>query len=714
MLDFRKTYHPNGVYFIWIFIITLLIFSCSKEEPGNHLINESSPYLLQHAFNPVDWYPWGEEALQKAQEEDKLLVISVGYASCHWCHVMEEESFEDSLVSEIMNANFVSIKVDKEERPDIDGIYMDACALIRNRSCGWPLNVIALPDGRAVFAGTYFEKEQWIQVLETYSIKMEEEREELESFATDLKREIVRMDYIPNFSVESPIQDSVLTTYVEELLTSMDTLYGGRQGGIKFPNPNTLDFLLAYGHLFEDSSALDAVQLSLDNMAYGGIYDQLGGGFSRYSTDPYWKVPHFEKMLYDNAQLIGTYSKAYRAFDNEDYKRIVEETIEFCDRELASELGPYYSSLDADINGEEGTYYVWSEEEINTLLQEDKVLNIFKSYYQVGAAGVWEYDKNVLFPQRSIYDFAQEYGLDTAECALALNEARTVILNSREQREKPALDDKILASWNGLMIQGLCEAYKSFGDPTYLSKANAIGQFILDKMKKEDGSLYRNYKGEQASINAFLDDYANVAKGFLDLYAVSFDEEWIHEADSLLTYVNDKFKDEDNSIYFYTSTADNPLMTRKKEILDGVMPASNSTLARVIADLGVVLDQKPYKAQSLEMLQTITNRPNFKRNIGFNTNWGLLYLEKLEKVYEVVVMGPDYMENKGVLELDYSPNIHFMGANQASELPLLQGKYVPDANYIYVCKSSMCKFPVETVEEAQALLDKEFNQDKKN
>ncbi len=307
-----------------------------------------------------------------------------------------------------------------------------------------------------------------------------------------------------------------------------------------------------------------------------------------------------------------------------------------------------------------------------------------------------------------------EYGLDPAECEFALNEARKVILNSRDQREKPALDDKILASWNGLMIQGLCEAYRSFENPTYLSKANAIGQFILDNMKKEDGSLYRNYKGQQASINAFLDDYANVAKGFLDLYAVSFDEKWIHEADTLLAYVNDKFKDDNNPIYFYTSTADNPLMTRKKEILDGVMPASNSTLARVIADLGVVLDQKPLKAQSLEMLQTITNRPNFIRNIGFNTNWGLLYLEKLEKVYEVVVMGPDYLENKGVLELDYFPNIHFMGANQASELPLLQGKYVPDANYIYVCKSSMCKFPVETVEEAQALLEKEFNQDKKN
>ena len=335
-------------------IVVLSVFSCEKPYAGNHLVNETSPYLLQHAFNPVDWFPWGQEALTKAEEEDKLIVISVGFASCHWCHVMEEESFEDSLVSEVMNESFISIKVDKEERPDIDGIYMDACQLIRNKSCGWPLNVIALPDGRPVFAGTYFEKEQWIQILETYKYRMEEERDDLEDFANDLKREIVRKDVIPDFSIDSPVKDTLLISYAEQLKSTMDTLHGGRQGGIKFPNPTNLELLLSYAHLYEDQEAFDLVELTLEKMAYGGIYDHIGGGFSRYSTDRIWKIPHFEKMLYDNAQLISVYSKAYRSLKNEEFKRVVFETIDFCDNELSIPKGPYFSSLDADSDGEEG------------------------------------------------------------------------------------------------------------------------------------------------------------------------------------------------------------------------------------------------------------------------------------------------------------------------------------------------------------------------
>ena len=696
---------------VLLIAVVLTFSSCEKPYAGNHLVNESSPYLLQHAFNPVDWFPWGEEALNKAAEEDKLIVISVGFASCHWCHVMEEESFEDSLVSEIMNESFVSVKVDKEERPDIDGIYMDACQLIRNKSCGWPLNVIALPDGRPVFAGTYFEKEQWIKVLETYKYRMEEERDDLEDFANDLKREIVRNDVIPDFSIDSPVKDSILTTYAEMLKSTMDTLHGGRQGGIKFPNPTNLDFLLSYAHLYEDKEAFDLVELTLEKMAYGGIYDHIGGGFSRYSTDRIWKVPHFEKMLYDNAQLIAVYSKAYRSFKNEEFKRIVLATIDFCDSELSKPKSPYYSSLDADSDGEEGRYYVWTEEEVDGLLSDDKMLNIFKSYYQIGGSGTWEYDQNILFPQRSIESYALDYKLDIVESRKALSDAKDLIKKARTVRNKPALDDKTLVSWNALMIDGLCEAYRSFGEEKHLERAKEIAGFILENMKTEDGSLFRNYKGTTASINAFLDDYANLAKAFINLYSVSFEERWLTEAQSLVDYVDVHFGDENSQIYFYTSDEDDALMTRKKEIIDGVIPASNSTLARVISDLGVLLDNKEYKEQSMNMLQTIVNRPNFKEYISFNSNWGILYLEKMRKVYEVVVMGPDSEPNRSALMAMYAPNIFFMGSDAQSELPLLQGKFVDGANYIYVCKSSMCKFPVETVEEAIVLLEKEFNQD---
>ena len=692
-------------------LVVLSVFSCEKPYTGNHLVNETSPYLLQHAFNPVDWFPWGQEALNKAEEEDKLIVISVGFASCHWCHVMEEESFEDSLVSEVMNESFISIKVDKEERPDIDGIYMDACQLIRNKSCGWPLNVIALPDGRPVFAGTYFEKEQWIQILETYKYRMEEERDDLEDFANDLKREIVRKDVIPDFSIDSPVKDTLLVSYAEQLKSTMDNLHGGRQGGIKFPNPTNLELLLSYAHLYEDQEAFDLVELTLEKMAYGGIYDHIGGGFSRYSTDRIWKIPHFEKMLYDNAQLISVYSKAYRSFKNEEFKRVVFETIDFCDNELSVPKGPYFSSLDADSDGEEGRYYVWKEEEINGLLSDDKMLNIFKSYYQIGGNGQWEYDQNVLFPQRSIESFAREFNLGISESETALKEAKKVVAEARVLRNKPALDDKTLVSWNALMIDGLSEAYRSFGDKKHLERAIEVADFILTNMKAEDGRLYRNYKGTTASINAFLDDYANLAKAFINLYTVSFDERWLTEAQLLVDYVNLHFKDESSQIYYYTSDEDDALMTRKKEIIDGVIPSSNSTLARVISDLGVLQDNKEYKKQSMSMLQTIVNRPNFKEYISFNSNWGMLYLEKIRKVYEVVVMGPDSDANRAQLMSIYAPNVYFMGSDSQSELPLLEGKYVEGANYIYVCKSSMCKFPVETVDEAVILLEKEFNQD---
>ena len=696
----------------FVLLLIFAISSCNKGTEGNHLINESSPYLLQHAFNPVDWYPWGEDALEKADNEDKLIVISVGYAACHWCHVMEEESFEDSLVSEIMNESFVSIKVDREERPDIDGIYMKACNLLRNKGCGWPLNIIALPDGRPVFAGTYYEKDQWIRILEEYKQRMKEERDDLEDLANDLKREVVRRDQIPDFSKPSPVNDSLMTAFGERMKTSMDTIYGGRIGSQKFPNPSNIDLLLSYGHLFRDSQALDLVYLTLDNMAYGGIYDQLGGGFSRYSVDPVWRVPHFEKMLYDNAQLINLYSKAYRFTDNEEYKRVALETIEFCERELSMAKKPYYSSLDADSQGEEGRYYVWTEDEINSLLAEDKMLNLFKSYYSIGDKGVWEYGRNILFPQQSIDDFAASLGLDAQECRSIIQEARKIVFESRQLREAPGLDDKSLVSWNGLMIEGLCEAYISFGDPKHLDRAKEVAQFIMDFMIDENGRLNRNFKSETVSINAFLDDYANLASALIILYEVSFEEQWLEDASKVVDYAVEYFSDEESPLMNYTSKEDKELMSRNKDVLDGDLPSSNSTMARVISNLGVFMDNKEYKERSMNMLQTIINTPEFDRYVHFYSNWGALYLDKLQKMYEVVVVGPDAEEIRKELMSEYYPNVYFMGSTKASDLPLLKAKFVEGQNNIYICKYSMCKFPVHTTEEAIELLEKEFNKDK--
>ncbi|NND33978.1 MAG: thioredoxin domain-containing protein, partial [Saprospiraceae bacterium] len=434
----------------------------------NHLIHENSPYLLQHAHNPVNWYPWGEEALAKAKKEDKMILVSIGYAACHWCHVMEHESFEDTTVAEIMNNHFICIKVDREERPDIDDVYMTACQLASGRGCGWPLNSFALPDGRPVWAGTYFPKEQWIKVLDQFKTMWVSDRKKLDEYATQLTAGIQQQDQIVVGEPQA-IKREDADVMAAAMLKQIDKKKGGRQGAPKFPMPNNYIYLLNYHAMTGSEDALQAVRTTIDAMADGGIYDQLGGGFARYSTDENWLVPHFEKMLYDNAQLLSLYAAAHQVTKDAKYERIITETVDWIDRELTDPTGGFYSSLDADSEGEEGKFYVWTSDEIDALLPAEAA-PIYKAYYSIKEHGNWE-ETNILHRTESSDKLAERFNISTDQLQEIIRESNKTLLAVRNERVRPGLDDKILTSWNGLMISGLLDAYQSLQDSGLLNRA---------------------------------------------------------------------------------------------------------------------------------------------------------------------------------------------------------------------------------------------------
>ncbi|MEM9920072.1 MAG: thioredoxin domain-containing protein, partial [Bacteroidota bacterium] len=593
----------------------------SKTEGSmNHLAGQSSPYLLQHAYNPVDWYPWGPEALQKAKEENKMLIISVGYAACHWCHVMEHESFEDTTVSQIMNEYFVAIKVDREERPDIDDVYMTACQLATEKGCGWPLNAFALPDGRPVWAGTYFPKKKWIEILQYFRGEYAKAPDKMAEYAEQLTKGIQSQGLIPSGDEQQAFSREELDKINKNFLQRIDFQEGGRKGAPKFPMPNNYQFLLAYHHFSGNKKALEAVTTTLDKMAWGGIYDHLGGGFARYSTDAVWKAPHFEKMLYDNGQLVSLYADAYRLTQKPLYKSVVEQSLSFVERELSDENGGFYSSLDADSEGEEGKFYVWTKEEVAAHIDDPNELALYCAYYEIKDGGNWEHDKNILHRKRSLAQLTKKYKLSEEAILQTVQSINDRLLEARTKRIRPGLDDKILTSWNALMLKGYVDAYKALGNKAYLDRALKNAHFLKQNALQKGGRLNRNYKDGQSVINAFLDDYALLADALTSLYEVTFDEEWLFLADRLVQYVLEHFKDGESAFFFYTSKLDPPLVARKMETSDNVISGSNSTMARVLFKLGTLLYQPDYVESAERMLkqmqpsQRIAPQPNFYAN----------------------------------------------------------------------------------------------------
>lgn len=670
----------------------------------NHLAYESSPYLLQHKYNPVDWHPWGDEALEKAKNEDKMLIISVGYAACHWCHVMEHESFEDTLVAKVMNENFVCIKIDREERPDIDDVYMTACHLASGKSCGWPLNAFALPDGRTFWAGTYFPKKSWLEILDYFIKERQNKPEALEEYAAGLTNNIQKRGTLTSFVPGDKIfTKENLTVIADNFLSNIDWQKGGRKNPPKFPMPNNYEFLMSYYHHTGNKKALEATTITLDNMAWGGIYDHMGGGFARYSTDGDWKVPHFEKMMYDNGQLVSLYANAYKLTKNPHYKQVVQETLEWVERDMTSAEGGFYSSLDADSEGVEGKYYVFTETEIATIVGDEIDAKIFGDYYSTSSKGNWEHS-NILYRKQTKEKVAKKHNISLRELETILENGKVKIMAERAKRIPPGLDDKILTAWNALMLKGYVDAYNAFGNQKYLDIALKNANFILNKMQIDGARLNRNFKNEKSVINAFLDDYALTIQAFVALYQTTFDEQWLYKADELMKYTQQHFFDEPSKMFNYTSDLDPALIARKMELGDNVIPGSNSTMARNLHLLGLYLYNKSYTELAEQMMHNMNETISLSPQPNFYSNWCHLYLDLVFPPYEVAVIGDDYAAKRTALLQNFMPNAIFLGGKDEGTLELLKSKLQQGETMIYVCQNKVCKLPVSDVKKALELM----------
>ncbi|WP_306640485.1 thioredoxin domain-containing protein [Sanyastnella coralliicola] len=684
--------------FLFLIVILAACAGQKNETPMKHkhtnaLVNETSPYLLQHAHNPVDWHPWGDEAFEKAKAENKLVLISVGYSACHWCHVMERETFEDSLAAAYMNEHFVNIKVDREERPDVDQVYMNAVQLMTNKG-GWPLNCFALADGRPIFGGTYFPKEEWIKVLESLVDIQQNQPEKMEDYAAKLTEGVQQSELIERAPANQEFEQDSLDTIVERWKLGWDLEEGGPNRAPKFPLPNNYEFLLQYGTLTQDQETLDFVKLTLDKMAQGGIYDQVGGGFARYSVDGMWKVPHFEKMLYDNAQLVSLYSEGYRAFKISNYRTTVFQTLDFIEREMTSDEGAFYSALDADSEGEEGKFYIWSQEEAQALLGND--FELAQDYYHIGGRGNWEHGNSILLRRNHPEEYAAQKGMTIEELQSALDRIESALMSAREDRIRPGLDDKILTSWNAMMVKGYVDAYRAFGNPDHLASAERAMRFILAKCRKEDGGLWHSYKDGNAKINGYLEDYCFTLEALVALYQGSFDEQWLNEAKALADYTIAHFHDESSGMFWFTSDLDPALIARKQETSDNVIPASNSSMAKALWQLGTYYDQAEYKEHADQMLRNIMNEWSYGQSYS---NWGSLMLWHTFNYKEVAITGEEANGSlRSELDQNYLPNVLLMGGT-SGDLPLLEGKFI-DTPTIFVCENKACKLPVNNVADA--------------
>ena len=666
---------------------------------SNHLAGETSPYLLQHAHNPVDWYPWNEESLSIAKNDNKLMIISIGYAACHWCHVMEKECFEDEEVAKSMNENYISIKVDREERPDVDQVYMSAAYVVTGRG-GWPLNVIALPDGRPVYAGTYFPQRDWLKVLDYFSSQFKTNPGELFRLAEDIHYDIKRFDKAPVSKTKAIKEPEELDMLFKEWKRILDLKEGGTLGAPKFPMPVNLEFLLQYGFLTKNKEALRSVELTLDKMAAGGIFDQIGGGFSRYSVDDHWHVPHFEKMLYDNAQLVGLYSKAYRLFRKPRYEEIIRSTLTFIARELTSPEGLYYSSLDADSDGREGEFYAWKDSEIREYLGSDAPLLI--DYFCMNKEGNWDAGRNVLHISED--DLCRKYGMSNEELNKNINASIEILFEVRQKRIPPALDNKILTGWNALMISGYLEAYKAFGETLFLEHAIKASQIITDKIMEKTGKLRRIANSERPNP-AFLDDYAFLIKAFLDLYQVTFDFTWLANAEKLIDFSVSNYFNPASGLFFYTSVNDPALIDRKMELSDNVIPGSNSMMALNLFIFGQISGKGKWTALAKSMLGKMNS--SILNNPSFHSNWSILLTTALIPQFEIAIVGSDCLALLKQFHISYLPHVLFYGGITESGNDMIKGKEVKGKTMIYICREQTCSEPFDDVKIALEHIQRE-------
>jgi uncharacterized protein len=669
----------------------------------NRLINESSPYLLQHAHNPVDWYPWGEEAFNRAKAENKPVLVSIGYAACHWCHVMERESFENEQVAAIMNNHFINIKVDREERPDVDHIYMDAVQAITG-SGGWPLNVFLTADRKPFYGGTYFppsrafNRPSWTEVLLSLSETYQTKKNDIEQQADLLTNHLVAANSFGTGTNSEAFDNQQVQSAFGEIMKNADKEWGGFGRAPKFPQSFIINFLLSYSYYNTNEEALQQAILSLDKMAEGGIYDHIGGGFARYSTDTEWLAPHFEKMLYDNALLLQSYSEAYRLTQKEEYREIIEQTIAFLQRELMDPSGGFYSALDADSEGVEGKFYVWTYEEVKEVV--GKEADLFCRYYDISAKGNWE-GRNIPRIKNPVEKFVQEEGIDRATLKEVLAKGRERLLERRSQRIRPALDDKVLLSWNALMNIGLSNAYAATGNEEYKDLAVRNMEFMLNNFGKDE--LFHSWKEGIAKHPAFLDDYSHLVAALIHLSEITADYRYLNYAAAFTEKVLADFSDTESPLLFFTGKNQKDVLIRKKEIYDGATPSGNSVMASNLYHLGILLDKGVWKEKAEAMLAAVSEI-SVKYPTSFG-NWLKIIYQLITGISEIALTGPQWKELLKQLLFLYVPHRLMMASEiPLKEYPLLAEKPMDGENHIYLCRNYVCQRPVSTVEEFVKLL----------
>ena len=677
----------------------------------NRLINETSPYLLQHANNPVDWYAWGGEALERAKAEDKPILLSIGYSACHWCHVMERESFENESIARMMNENFINIKVDREERPDLDAVYMEAVQMLTG-SGGWPMTVFLTPKGEPFYGGTYFPPVDrhnmpgFPRLLESISKAYKDQRGEISRATQQLASQMGRSGQIQGGS--TPLTIDVLHQAYSNLAGNFDYQNGGIGAAPKFPQPMTLELLLRYHHRGFNPRALEMVDLTLEKMAYGGIYDQIGGGFHRYSTDAYWLVPHFEKMLYDNALLARLYLHAYLVTGRPLYRRITEETLDYVLREMTDPLGGFYSAQDADSEGEEGKFFVWTPLEIQSVLGEENG-NLIGGYFGLTDAGNFE-GKTILNIPQDPAPFCEEQGLELEQFEGMVKRAQTALREVRDQRVHPLLDDKVLASWNGLMLRSFAEAAVALGRADYLDAAIKNASFMLETMIPQ-GRMLRTYRDGRAKLLGYLEDYAFVADGLLALYEATFESRWLDQVSTLADSMIELFWDEKTGGFYDTGSDHESLVIRPRDVFDNAQPCGGSVATDLLLRLAVITGNQEYAIKGATPLRALhdlmTSAP------GGTGHWLSALDFYVSTPKEIAIIGP--RENPATQSLldtvfgRFLPNKVVVGnptGENGSQLPLLRDRgMVGGRPTAYVCQNYACRLPVTDRDELSEQLD---------
>ena len=678
-----------------------------KSKHTNRLIDETSPYLLQHAHNPVDWYPWGTEALSLSKKKDMPILLSIGYSACHWCHVMEHESFENERTAKLMNDNFICIKVDREERPDLDQIYMNAVQAMTG-SGGWPMTVFLTPDLKPFYAGTYFPPEDsygrpgFPKILMAISRLYREERQKAESYSDQVVSLINQMSELQ--VSDASMSSSVFDEAYRDWKSSYDSRYGGFGGAPKFPQAMACSFLMRYWKRSGESQALNMVEHTLRKMAEGGMYDQLGGGFHRYSVDEKWLVPHFEKMLYDNSLLSRVYLDAYQITKNEFYRRIASETLDYVLREMYRPGGGFYSTQDADSEGEEGKYYVWELEEIRDALGDEA--EAFIRYYGVTEGGNFEHGRNILNISGSPEDIAARIGMDVSELQNRIGKGKAQLFSKRENRVRPGLDDKIITAWSAMIISSMASGYQIIGKQEYLDAASQSAEFLLNELSR-DGMLLRTYRNNESKLNAYLEDYAFLVNALMDLYESDFQMKWLLEAFRLNQILMEEFWDEKNGGFFYTGDSHEHLITRSKSAYDGAIPSGNSVAVMNLLRLARLTGDEDLTAKAETVLKLFSEQLE-------QTPTGLAQMLCALDFYlgdpmEIAVVGrrddPETGEIIRTIRDCYIPNkilVFFDPENDPKELedsiPLLRGRTTNEGKpVVYICKDYVCKAPITDV-----------------